>query len=176
MLNALCNVTLHLLGQAIWGDTWKSTVEKGKRNANNMTLHHLMQALWGHVWEHTVDKSQTNAANATMPVLSKAIWGDIWGDVWQRTVEKSQTNATNVTLHPLTEVLWGYICRDTNHLRMMAICHLELPLCGLIWKHDNPWCIVGIQFDEININSLSLDGKNKFSVGAKKGVYCLLIC
>jgi len=69
------NVTLLLLGQAIWGHIWKRTVGKIKTNATNVTLHPFRQAIWGDTWECTVEKSQTNATNVTLHLLGQAIWG-----------------------------------------------------------------------------------------------------
>ena len=69
------NVTLLLLGQAIWGHIWKRTVGKIKTNATNVTLHPFRQAIWGDTWECTVEKSQTNATNVTLHLLGHAIWG-----------------------------------------------------------------------------------------------------
>ena len=113
-------MTLHLLGQVIWGDIWKHTLEKSQINAINVTLHPHRQAIWGGIWKHIVEKSQASATyldrvpawlvmgnltKPTMPLLMQAIWGYIW----KRTVEKSQINATNVTLHlsAVIRVLWG---------------------------------------------------------------------
>ena len=43
------NVTMSLLGKAIWGDILKRTVEKNEINANNVTLHILRQVIWGDI-------------------------------------------------------------------------------------------------------------------------------
>ena len=100
------NVTLLPLGQAIWGHTWKRTVEKCQTNATNVTLHPLRQAFWRNTWKRTVGRSQTNVTNVTLHPLRQAIWGD----TWNLTMEKSQTNATNVTLHLLGQEIWGHTC------------------------------------------------------------------
>ncbi len=71
------NVTMPLIGQAIWRDIWKRTVEKSQ-TLTNVTLSLLVQAIWGHIWERTVEKSQTNATNVTLPALTKVLWEDIW--------------------------------------------------------------------------------------------------
>ena len=52
---------MHPQRQAVWGDIWKHTVEKGQTNATNVAMHLLRQAIWGFIWKHTVEKSQTNA-------------------------------------------------------------------------------------------------------------------
>ena len=43
----LFSIILHLLGQAIWGDIWRHTVEKRQTNATNVTMHPLREAIWG---------------------------------------------------------------------------------------------------------------------------------
>ena len=47
------NVTLHPLGQAIWGDIQKHTVEKSQTNATSVTMHDLIQVDKGHIYEKT---------------------------------------------------------------------------------------------------------------------------
>ena len=47
---------MHSIRQAIWGDVWKSTVEKSQTSATSVNMHHLGQAIWGHIWKHTVEK------------------------------------------------------------------------------------------------------------------------
>ena len=91
------NVSMNLLGLAIWGVIWKDTVEKNQTNATNVTMHPLRQEIWGDTWKPTVEKRQTNATNVIMHPLMQVIWGHIW----KHTVEKSQTNATSVILHSL---------------------------------------------------------------------------
>ena len=80
------NVTLHPLGQAIWGHIWKYTVGKSRTNATNVILHPHRQAIWGDILKHTVEKSQTTAINVTMHLLVQMFWGHIW----KHTVEKVQ--------------------------------------------------------------------------------------
>ena len=43
----------------------------------------LMHAIWGNIWKSTVEKSQTNATNVTLPALTQVLWGDIWRDTNQ---------------------------------------------------------------------------------------------
>ena len=95
------NVSMNLLGLAIWGVIWKDTVEKNQTNAINVTMHPLRQVNWRDIWKHTVEKSQTNATNVTMHHPRQALWGDIC----RRTVGKSQTNATSAIMHALIQVL-----------------------------------------------------------------------
>ena len=45
------NANMPFLGQAIWGDLWKSTMEKSRTNATCVTLHPLGHAIWGHIWK-----------------------------------------------------------------------------------------------------------------------------
>ena len=45
------NANMPSLGQAIWGDLWKSTMEKSRTNATCVTLHPLGHAIWGHIWK-----------------------------------------------------------------------------------------------------------------------------
>ena len=90
------NVTLHPLGQAIWGHIWKHTVEKSQTNVTNATMPLLMQVIWGSTW--TVEKSQTNANSVTFCPLRQAIWGDIW----RRTLGKAKQTQP-VTMHPLRQ-------------------------------------------------------------------------
>ena len=98
------NVSMNLLGLAIWGVIWKDTVEKNQTNATNVTMHPLRQEIWGDTWKPTVEKRQTNATNVRQA---------IWGHIWKRTAEKGQTNATNATMHPLVQTLWGDIWKRT---------------------------------------------------------------
>ena len=42
---------MHSLGQAIWGDLWKSTMGKSRTTATCVTLHPLGHAIWGHIWK-----------------------------------------------------------------------------------------------------------------------------
>ena len=46
--------------QAHWGHMRKCTVEKSQTNATNVTLHLLGQTIWGDIWKHTVAKNQIN--------------------------------------------------------------------------------------------------------------------
>ena len=106
--NATC-VVMHLLMRAIWGHTWKHTVEKSQTNATNATMHPPAQTPLGDTWKRTAAKSQINATNVTMHPLRQAIWGDIW----KCTAEKSQTNATCVIMHLLGQTIWGHIWKCT---------------------------------------------------------------
>ena len=45
------NANMHSLGQAIWGDLWKSTMGKSRTTATCVTLHPLGHAIWGHIWK-----------------------------------------------------------------------------------------------------------------------------
>ena len=47
---------MHPLGQTVWGDIWKHTVEKKLRNATSVNMPVLIQAAWGDIWRHTVEK------------------------------------------------------------------------------------------------------------------------
>ena len=90
---------MHPQTQAIWGNIWKSTVEKRQTNAINANMHLLMQAIWGRIWKYTVEKSETNATS----VIIHLVMLKPWGDIWKLTVEKNQTNETSTTLHPPRE-------------------------------------------------------------------------
>ena len=45
------NANMPSLGQAIWGDLWKSTMGKSRTTATCVTLHPLGHAIWGHIWK-----------------------------------------------------------------------------------------------------------------------------
>ena len=91
------NVTLYLLGQAVWGNIWKHTLEKNQTNATSVTLHHLEKAIWVSIWKRIVEKRHTIATSVTthpleqlicyklykckhasMPLLSQVLWTYIW--------------------------------------------------------------------------------------------------
>ena len=59
------NVTLYLLGQAVWGNIWKHTLEKNQTNATSVTLHHLEKAIWVSIWKRIVEKRHTIATSVT---------------------------------------------------------------------------------------------------------------
>ena len=52
------NVTMHAVGQAIWGHIWKRTVEKSQTNATNVTMHPLGHTIWGDIWKYTLEKAK----------------------------------------------------------------------------------------------------------------------
>ena len=99
---------MHPLGQSIWEDIWKHTVEKSRINANNVTIHPLRQAIWGHIWKRTVEKSQTNATNVTMHPLMRAIWGDIW---------RGTCRKKKITICQLEQILWGKNIENLERVR-----------------------------------------------------------
>ena len=183
------NATMPVLSKAIWGNIWKRTVEKIKQ----------MQPMWLCIilcehFEDTFENAQWWKVKQMQPML---LFASSYASTLRTHLKMQSEEKCNQCDYVSSEqgVLRRHLkthcgeksnkCNQCdfasphrsslrihmNHFRMMAICHLELPLWGLIWKHENPWCIVGIQFDEININNLSLDGKKKFTVGAKEGVY-----
>ena len=108
------NLTMHPLGQAIWGT-----------NANSVILYPTRQEIWGDIWKHAVEKSQTKVTSAIICPLVHTTWGliwkhiveklnkwnqceyaykqmqPIWGHICIHTVEKSYTNVTGVTWPPL---------------------------------------------------------------------------
>ena len=112
------NLTMHPLGQAIWGT-----------NANSVILYPTRQEIWGDIWKHAVEKSQTQVTSAIICPLVHTIWGliwkhiveklnkwnqceyaykqmqTIWGHIWKHTVDKSYTNVTGVTWPPLGQIL-----------------------------------------------------------------------
>ena len=38
-------------------------MEKNQTNAANVTMNYLGQAIWGDIWKRTLEKSQTNVTN-----------------------------------------------------------------------------------------------------------------
>ena len=132
------NETMPLLGQAIWGNIWKYTVEKSQTNATNVIMHPPGQTVWGRIWKRTVEKSQTNAAsecdfaschpsalrtplkihrgqksdkcNQCDYASSRA--GNLMKHIKIHVV-KSQTNAANVIMHALIHVHWRHIWKHT---------------------------------------------------------------
>ena len=157
------NVTLHLLGQVIWGDIRKHTLEKSQINAINVTLHPHRQAIWGGIWKHIVEKSQASATyldrvpawlglgnltKPTMPLLMQAIWGYIW----KRTVEKSQItwpadlrihfkshsgeksiDAASVIMHPLEQATLGTTWKR-NRVFLCSFKKFEITFDNTQWR------------------------------------------
>ena len=68
------NVTLHPLGQAIWGHILKFTVEKSHTNATNVTLHLPGQSVWGSILKYILVKSQTNVTETAKTPARKGTW------------------------------------------------------------------------------------------------------
>ena len=117
---------MHPLGQAIWGDIWKHTVEKNHTNATSVTMHPLGQAIWGDIWRCTVEKSQTNATNVTLHPHRQTIWGHIW----KHTVEKSQINARvweQTNLKDFVHRLLSLLTVDGEGDLLVGVSLLQLP-------------------------------------------------
>ena len=84
---------MHSLGQAIWGDLWKSTMGKSRTTATCVTLHPLGHAIWGHIWKTYWRKVKKNVTSVILHPSKQTFWPDIWIDtVWKYTIEKSQTS------------------------------------------------------------------------------------
>ena len=49
-------VILYPIGQEIWGDIWKHTVQKRQTNVTSVIIHPLVHTIWGPIWKHTVEK------------------------------------------------------------------------------------------------------------------------
>ena len=67
------NLTMHPLGQAIWGT-----------NANFVILYPTRQEIWGDIWKHAVEKSQTKVTSAIICPLVHTIWGLIWKHIVEK--------------------------------------------------------------------------------------------
>ena len=179
---------MHPQRQAIWGNIWKHTVEKSQTNATSVTLYLLGQTSWGHIWKRTVEKSQTNASNAWEKskkcnhcdyASSRA--ANLRRHLKTHSGEKlnkcsqcdyASCDAGTLRRHLKThngekqmKPMW--LCLLCPKFRMMAICHLRQTPWGLIWKHNNPWYVVRIQWDEINIKIYHIYWSIPFFIGAR---------
>ena len=131
---------MHLLTQAIWGDTWKFIPEKNLSNANNATMHLLTQSIWGDTRKLILEKNYSNSArrrhkfilvknisgatNATMHLFMQVIWGDTWKFI----LVKNHFNAANATFSLFGQafrrdiwkiVPWGKLKRSNNILHLL---------------------------------------------------------
>ena len=81
-------MTLYHLRQAIWGNTWKTTVE-GK-NAIILTMHPHSDAIWKDIWRKKLCYFEAQVSEWLDGLESRTT---------SETVGKNQTNETNIQLN-----------------------------------------------------------------------------
>ena len=114
------NANMPSLGQAIWGDLLKYTVEKYQK------MQPMQQAVWGYIWKRTVEKSQTNATNVTMPLFMQAIWGDILKCTLKKSQKMQPMRLCLLSSRQFEATFENVQCRKIGQMQLVWLCILPV--------------------------------------------------